>query len=330
MTYMKIFASTCLFLFAGVGAVSAQNQVVNGTITVQQDAFLNTSSGNTTINGNTTLGSTVSNTITYNGIAVSNLNMGEEQVIHLQNANIGEPSSALAPYSPLTGTLTFFNSAGTGKAKIQIANPGSTNFTYTVPASGINANFVMDQGAQTINGVKSFSTPIAATSGGTGVNTYSTGDIVYAASANPTALTNLPIGTAAQVLGVTAGGVPGWVTNGATITNTTSLTTVSTDQNPFTPSAANSTYIRVANTKGGTININSIDITGVADGRMVTIVNVSSASSDYIMINSQTGSAPANEQIQLPMGQPIILGQLGAATFIYDATVSLWELVSTN
>ncbi len=154
--------------------------------------------------------------------------------------------------------------------------------------------------------------------------------MVYAASANPTALTNLPIGTAGQVLGVAAGGTPGWTTNGATITNTTSLTSVATDQNPFTPSAANSTYIRIANTSGGTININSIAITGVADGRMVTIANVSSASTDYITINSQTGPAPANEQIQLPMGQPIILGQLGAATFIYDGTADRWELVSTN
>ncbi len=159
---MKIFASICLFLLAGAGVASAQNQVVNGTITVQQDAFLNTSSGNTTINGNTTLGNTGSNTITYNGIAVSNLNMGEEQIIHLQNANIGEPSGAFAPYTPLTGTLTFFNSGGTGKAKVQAAAQGATGsstYTYTIPNSGINANFVMDQGAQTISGAKASPPP---------------------------------------------------------------------------------------------------------------------------------------------------------------------------
>ena len=220
------------------------------------------------------------------------------------------------------GQLTAIGAAPSGAASGDLAN------NYPAPTIAANQSASTDIAAS-LN-ANAPTAPINATAGGTGIATYNKGDIVYAASANPTALTNLAVGSASQVLGVTAGGVPGWVTNGATITNTTSTASVSTDQNPFAPSAANSTYIRVSNTSAGTININSINLTGVADGRTVTIVNVSAASNEYIMINSETGPAPSSEQFNLPMQQPIILGQQGAATFIYDLTASYWELVSTN
>src|ERR1700679_4923 len=139
MTNKSVIAAVCLFLLGGVGTVSAQNQVVNGTLTVTKGVSLNTASGATTINGNTTLGSSNFNTITYNGVAVTNLDLGENQILNLQNANIGEPSGVSSPYTALTGTLTMYNSGGTGSATLQAANPGSTSFTYTVPASGANA-----------------------------------------------------------------------------------------------------------------------------------------------------------------------------------------------
>ena len=58
--------------------------------------------------------------------------------------------------------------------------------------------------------------PILATVGGTGLSNYAAGDILYAASANPTALTRLAKGTDGQVLKL-SGGVPTWGTDNDTI-----------------------------------------------------------------------------------------------------------------
>lgn len=49
---------------------------------------------------------------------------------------------------------------------------------------------------------------VAPTSGGTGISTYTTGDILYASAANT--LSKLPIGSAGEVLTV-AGGIPDWL-----------------------------------------------------------------------------------------------------------------------
>jgi hypothetical protein len=486
-----------------VGTVFAQNQIVNGTLTVTKSVTLNTTPGyNTTIEGNTTLGNSSSNTITFNGIANSQLDMNLNDILNTYNANdvninLGLSSQTSSPTGPTTGTITMYNSNGSGYFTIQADNPNTDTWTYGVPDVGNNADFVMSQGAQTISGGKTFTNsplantaplvvnnthasgsgnnalgatitstgtstggtntaltltasngstntalavtsgnvniagltaskpvftdanknltstgtipagdlpiatsssvgvvsvdnttitvtsggqltaigaapsgaasgdlanmypnpkiaanqtastdiatslntnapaaPVNAAAGGTGVNSYAQGDILYAASANPTALTNLAVGTSAQVLGVTAGGVPGWVTNGATITNTTSTSTVSADQTPFVPATTSATYIRISNTNAsGNVNVDGINMTNVADGRMVTIANISTSPTQTVTIQSQNNGGnlvPQNQQFQLPGGKPIILGQQGAATFIYDGTSEYWELVSTN
>ena len=168
----------------------------------------------------------------------------------------------------------------------------------------------------------------ASTQGGTGQTVYTTGDMLYASSTS--ALSKLNVGTANQVLGV-SGGVPAYVNNGATITNnvTTPAELIANTNNYVID--ASSTYIRVNNADGGPIELTGISSVGVANGRVITLVNVSATPANSIIIRHQSASSSAGNQFDLPGGGDIILGyRRGAATFIYDAVTGYWELESVN
>ena|GEM_PF-2683760 len=139
-------------------------------------------------------------------------------------------------------------------------------------------------------------------------------------------LSHLPAGSSGQVLGMT-GGVPTWITNGATITNTTNTpAAINLSQNDYTIDPT-STYIRLTNVSGGSLDITGISSTGVMNGRVITLVNTSP---NAIMIKNQNPASAPPDQFDLPGGSDILLGQKGAATFIYDAALHYWELMSTN
>ncbi len=327
MTSVKFLGAIGLLLLTGSGTVFAQNQVVNGTLTVSKGVTLNSASGNTAIDGNVTLGSSSFNTITYNGVAVTNLDMGENQILNLQGFAVGEPSGVSSPLTPFTGAITLYNSAGTGSAKIVAANTGSSNFTYTIPNGGASGTFMMTSGAQTVTGAKSFTIPIAATSGGTGTNTYAVGDLLVANST--TTLARLPAGTAGQVLGISSSGGVSYITNGATVTNSVVTQTVPATEDLNVSNAAG--YIRLTNTTGTTLNVTGVQVGSTfTNGSVITLVNVSSDPSDVIQITNLDGASTSSDQFDLPGNQPVLLTQKGAASFIYDGTLSKWELVSTN
>ena len=92
---------------------------------------------------------------------------------------------------------------GTGNTITLDSPTPSASWTYTIPDVLNNASFVMTEGNQSISGVKSFTTPIAATSGGTGTSVYSFGDLLYASS--PSMLSTIPFGTSNQLLGIDNG-----------------------------------------------------------------------------------------------------------------------------
>jgi len=94
-------------------------------------------------------------------------------------------------------------------------------------------------GAVTLN----LSTPVAATNGGTGLSTFTTGDIPYASASNT--LAKLAIGSTNQVLTV-ASGIPSWATasSGALVLVTRAAfsgvaTTTTTFDNVFTTTYKN-------------------------------------------------------------------------------------------
>jgi len=65
---------------------------------------------------------------------------------------------------PNRGTITLSEALANGQNTLTITPPASVaaNLTYTVPDVGANANFVMSEGAQTINGAKTFSALLTA------------------------------------------------------------------------------------------------------------------------------------------------------------------------
>jgi hypothetical protein len=221
-----------------------------------------------------------------------------------------------------SGEITAIGAAPSGAASGDLAN------MYPDPTIAANQSASTDIAASLNTNAPA--APINPAAGGTGLTSLTAYEVVTA-NATGSAMTQVSgVGSTNEVLTSNgSGAAPTWQPSGATITNTTSTASVSSDQNPFAPNAT-ATYIRISNTSAGTINVNSINLTGVADGRMLTITNVSQFSYEYIMINSQMGPAPSSEQFNLPMQQPIILGQQGSATFIYDITSGYWELLSTN
>ena len=80
---------------------------------------------------------------------------------------------------------------------------------------------------------QTFTSPIAATSGGTAQSTYTTGDIIYASASNT--LSKLSIGTTGQALTV-SGGVPAWAAAGGSTSLTTTSFTATAGQTSFTVS----------------------------------------------------------------------------------------------
>lgn len=134
-------------------------------------------------------------------------------------------SAPIFAYNPITGLLdlTFPGGGGGGGVtsvsgtlnRITVAN-GTTMATVDISASYVGQTSITTLG--TITTGTWAGTAIAPTSGGTGISTYTTGDILFASAANT--LSKLPIGTVGQLLTV-SGGLPSWQSgSGATITIT--------------------------------------------------------------------------------------------------------------
>jgi len=201
---------------------------------------------------------------------------------------------------------------------------GGGGSVTSVDGSGGTTGLTLTGGPITTSGTLTLGGTLEAANGGTGQQTYTAGDILYASGA--TTLSKLPVGTTNQVLGVSAG-APAYVQNGATITNTVNSPAGLTGNTNNYPIDGSSTYIRLNNTSGGPIDLTGIDNTSVANGRVITLVNISS---DAIVIKHHSGQSSLGNQFDLPGASDIILGARGTATFTYDQTAGYWNLTSTN
>lgn len=70
-------------------------------------------------------------------------------------------SSATLAATATTNQIALGDIAGGNGVTINSVAPASADLIYTIPDAGANASFVMTEGAQTINGTKTFGSPIA-------------------------------------------------------------------------------------------------------------------------------------------------------------------------
>jgi len=101
------------------------------------------------------------------------------------------------------GDLVSIGSA-TGAARLSIEGGSYIGDVITASSAG-NLLLKLSQ-----SGTLTLTTALPTTSGGTGLNTYTTGDLLYVSATNT--LAKLPVGTSDQILAV-SGGVPAWTSN---------------------------------------------------------------------------------------------------------------------
>jgi len=145
-------------------------------------------------------------------------------------------------------SLTDWNTFDTAATTVSSATPLDTSSTLVERDS--SGNFAAAIITATLNGnATNVSGVVAATNGGTGESTYTTGDTLYASATNT--LSKLPVGTTGQVLTVAAG-VPSWATPGAvTFTAPTMQIFVSGSGTYTTPTSPAPLYIEIEMVGGG-------------------------------------------------------------------------------
>lgn len=146
-------------------------------------------------------------------------------------------SLAITPIAATNTSVTYTNAA---TLYIAGAPSAGTNVTITNPYS-----LYVAAGGSYFGGALTLATALSTGNGGTGLTSYTAGDLSYYATG--TAFTKLAIGTAGQILTVNSGGTaPQWSTlSGVTVTTFSAGTT------GFTPATATSGAVTLA----GTLNV---------------------------------------------------------------------------
>lgn len=193
--------------------------IANGAVTnamLQNSAITINAGTGLTGGGSVSLGSSVSIALSSpvviaNGGTNSTTTLTNGKLMVSLGGQIVEGTSSSTPtFTSQTLTATTNQlTLGTGQTIIVSAPTPSASITYTIPDVNTNSTFVMTDGNQTINGIKSFTTPIAATSGGTGFGLYTIGDLLYADTTTTLAtLADVAVGNALLSGGV--GVAPAW------------------------------------------------------------------------------------------------------------------------
>jgi len=240
-----------------------------------------TRSGNTlTVTGTDSAAGTVTDVAGGTGITITGTST-VTPTVNIDYAGTDNIILAASDGTAITLTATdkiLFNDATDNSAKFanlsQVAtyiNAGAGTVT-SVDGSGGSTGLTLTGGAITTSGTLTLGGTLAIGSGGTGLTTYTTGDILYAS--NSTTLAKLPIGSTGQVLKV-ASGIPSWATDqnsGGTVTSITNAAdsgtgTAITGAGTFTYTGGTNITTSVS---GTTVTINTSATTNVGTVTSVT------------------------------------------------------------
>jgi hydrogenase/urease accessory protein HupE len=168
----NLLASQTLRLFANA------NQIVVG---LPNEVKLNIdTSSNRTITIGSTAGLNANVVLTESAQTINGVKTFSSTAVFLAGFSI-----ASLTLSAVSNQLTL----GTGNQITLNAPTPAASLTYSLPDVGVNANFVMTQGAQTINGVKTFSNTVVFLAG------FSIASLTLSAISN-----QLTMGTGNQII----------------------------------------------------------------------------------------------------------------------------------
>ena len=189
-----------VLLGSGTGAVTALGQATNGQLVIG-------STGADPVLSTLTAGTGVTITNTAGAIEIAAAGSGGTVTSVSGTGNVNGIT--------LTGTVTSTGNLTLGGTLSNIANSALTNSSVSyggvsvaLGASDSTPAFDLSDATSLPLGAGTTGT-LATTRGGTGLTSYTTGDIIYASASNT--LLGLGIGTAGQVLTV-AGGIVSWAT----------------------------------------------------------------------------------------------------------------------
>jgi hypothetical protein len=210
--------------------------------------------------------------------------------VNLRAGTTGAASAGLTLTS--NGALGLGTSPSYGSAGQVLTSGGSgATATWSTPAANVSSFQTSLSGltpSTATTGAVTLAGTLGETSGGTNQTTYTTGDILYASASNT--LSKLPIGSAGQLLTVTAG-IPAWGAAPAT-----GVTSFSAGTTGFTPATATTGAVTLAGTlaiaNGGTNGTAAPTAGGVSYGTGTAYAFTAAGTAGQVL-TSNGASAPA-------------------------------------